>query len=550
MTRHINEEKKEQQTMLLSLLLVVAIFFIINNTFIAQKSKDSQKSSPVSILSEEKQDIKVNDASLSPSQVDNHLLFKNNKMMGSFSSNGNFLSSELFDYKQTTAQNSPYVQLLSPKNYWSTLSWSTPNGFNSNQEVWQNNTQNLTPSTPIKLIFKNDNFLIERTISIDDAYMITFTDQVKNLSEKTHVLKLSGNIFQKLENKSQISSVHQGLVGFLNGKLVEEDYSSVAKEQYHYSTHNGWLGITDKYWQTIYILDDYKKPVSVSFSSQDQLFKASFETEYYQLLPQETLTKTTRLFSGAKTLSVITNYQNKLNIPRFDLSIDFGWFYFLTKPFLYFLRFLYSLVGNMGIAILLFATLLRIVMLPIATKSYINMARMKKIQPKLKVIQERYKDNRMILQQEMLKLYKKEKINPAGGCLPLLIQIPIFFALYKVLSVSILMRQAPFFGWIHDLSAPDPSSVFTLFGLVPWPIPSFLNLGIWPILMGITMWIQQKLNPAPQDKAQENIFKFMPVIFTFMMGNLASGLIIYWTWSNILSIFQQKYILKKVGVHE
>ena len=549
MTRHINEEKKEQQTMLLSLLLVVAIFFIINNAFIAPKSKDIQGQQPLNTVIEPKENLQ-NNSSISTIQPEKLFLFKNEKMMGSFSSTGEFLNSELLDYKQTTAKDSSYVQLLSPKNYWSNLFWSTPDGLNTNDVIWETQNQDLTPKTPVKLVFKNENLLIERTITLDDSYMITFTDKVKNISEKSQHVKLSGNILQKLKNKPLVSSVHQGLIGFLNGKLVEEDYSNIEKDSYYSSTHNGWLGITDKYWQNIYILEDNKKPISVSFSSQNQLYKAAFETEYYQIAPQETLTKTTRLFSGAKTLNIITNYQDKLHIPRFDLSIDFGWFYFLTKPFLYFLRFLYSLVGNMGVAILLFATLLRIAMLPIATKSYINMARMKKIQPKLKLIQERYKDNRMVLQQEMLKLYKKEKINPAGGCLPLLIQIPIFFALYKVPSVSILMRQAPFFGWIHDLSAPDPSSVFTFFGLVPWPIPSFLNLGVWPILMGITMWIQQKLNPAPQDKTQENIFKFMPIIFTFMMGNLASGLIIYWTWSNILSIFQQKYILKKVGVHE
>ena len=236
------------------------------------------------------------------------------------------------------------------------------------------------------------------------------------------------------------------------------------------------------------------------------------------------------------------------NIPKFDLTIDFGWYYFLTKPFLFFLQWLYAWVGNMGIAILIFATLLRLALLPIATKSYISMAKMKKVQPQLQALQERFKDNRALLQQEMLALYKREKINPAGGCLPMFIQIPVFFALYKVLSVSLQMRQAPFFGWIQDLSAPDPSSVFTLFGLLPWPIPGFLNIGVWPVVMGLTMYIQQKQTPTPTaDKAQANMFKLMPVLFTFMMGQFAAGLVIYWAWSNILSIAQQKYIIKKVG---
>ena len=254
------------------------------------------------------------------------------------------------------------------------------------------------------------------------------------------------------------------------------------------------------------------------------------------------------MFAGAKELQLLNEYA-EAGIPRFDLSIDFGWYYFLTKPFLYFLGFLYSLVGNMGIAILIFATLLRIVMLPIATKSYESMAKMKKIQPKIKALQERFKDNKQQLQLEMMNLYKKDKVNPASGCLPLLIQIPVFFALYKVLSVSILMRQAPFFGWITDLSVPDPSSVFTAFGYLPWPIPGILNIGIWPVLMGLTMFIQQRLNPSPStDENQKIIMNMMPVIFTFMLGNFAAGLVIYWTWSNILSIAQQKYIMKKIGV--
>ena len=307
------------------------------------------------------------------------------------------------------------------------------------------------------------------------------------------------------------------------------------------------MGLTDKYWQTIFIPED-KISFEITDSQNDTNYQTQFSEKETLLNAGQTITRKTLLFAGAKELNLINDYMGLYNIPKFDLTIDFGWFYFLTKPFLYFLQWLYALVGNMGLAILIFATLLRLALLPVATKSYISMAKMKKVQPQLKELQERFKDNRMMLQQEMMALYKREKINPAGGCLPMFIQIPVFFALYKVLSVSLQMRQAPFFGWIQDLSAPDPSSVFTLFGLVQWPIPSFLNIGILPVIMGLTMYIQQKMTPTPTaDKAQANMFKLMPIIFTFMMGQFAAGLVIYWTWSNLLSIAQQKYIIKKVG---
>ena len=254
------------------------------------------------------------------------------------------------------------------------------------------------------------------------------------------------------------------------------------------------------------------------------------------------------MFAGPKVLKLIEGYQKDLNIEKFELAIDFGWYYFLTKPFLQILSFLKNLVGNMGIAILIFATILRLLMLPIAGKSFESTAKMKKIQPQMKRLQELYKNDRMRLNQEMLILYRKEKVNPASGCLPMLIQIPVFFSLYKVLSVSIEMRQAPFFGWIHDLSMPDPSSVFSLFGYAPWRVPSLLDIGVWPILMGITMILQQRMTPQPNgNKDQAAVLKWMPVLFTFMLGRFASGLVIYWAWSNLLSILQQHHIMKKYG---
>ncbi len=450
----------------------------------------------------------------------------------------------LTQYKENLAEDSPNVQLLSD-NYFVDLYWIVAG--QKIPMILQSGSE-LTPETPLVFGAKSRDLSLMRTISLDDHYMLTVTDTVSNTSKQPFVIQLTGQINRSPQTiPTERSVVHTGFVELADNRLQENNYSKIEKETISYHTKDTWMGITDKYWQTI-LIPQSDEQVQLTNALNQDMYQATFQTNPMTLGGEQSITRTTRIFAGAKNLNLINDYMTLYNIPKFDLTIDFGWFYFLTKPFLYFLQWLYALVGNMGIAILLFATLLRLLLLPVATKSYVSMAQMKKIQPQIKSIQERYKDDRLRLQQEMMALYKREKINPAGGCLPMLIQIPVFFALYKVLSVSIQMRQAPFFGWIQDLSAPDPSSVFTLFGLVPWEIPSFLNLGVMPILMGITMYIQQKLTPQPAtvDKAQANMFKFMPIIFTFMMGQFAVGLILYWTWSNILSIFQQRYIMKKV----
>lgn len=554
MSKSIDATKQEQRNLGLALVLILVLLFSLD--YIFPTPKDTIPSTQGLELAEPAQPTPVlpltqaavvEPQNTIPASV---LPLKNNMVKGTVSvSSGGIDSLTLTKYRETTAPDSPDVTLLKPHDYWTTLNWTSPQVvLPSDTAVWESDGTQLTPQTPLTLTYANKDVRIERVISVDDAYMFTFKDTVYNLKDETISVALNGQINRRMDTGFSVSPVHEGFIGVFDNKLVEKKLDDVEDDPFREKTTGGWLGITEKYWQSALIFDQQTKNVEVAFRQNGNLYTAMFQTPSVTIAGGSSATKVTYLFAGAKQLSLINAYGENLGIPKFDLSIDFGWFYFLTKPFLYFLNWLYLMVGNMGVAILIFATLLRIAMLPIATKSYESMAKMRKVQPKLKALQERYKDNRMMLQQETMNLYKREKINPAGGCLPMLIQIPVFFALYKVLSVSINMRQAPFFGWIQDLSAPDPSSVFTLFGLINWPIPSVLNIGVWPLVMGITMYIQQKLGPAPADKTQANMFKMMPVIFTFMLGHFASGLVIYWAWSNVLSIIQQKYIMKKVGV--
>ena len=554
MSTHVKETKQEQKNLFIAMVLVVAVLFGFDFLFSTKQENMVAVpiEAPTEVVSQATNTAPVVADSSVPQPVRDvqNIAVENNFLSGNMTSSGVFDALSLTTYKQTDAQDSPNVDLLTPKSYWVDFAWTATNAAMPNQtDGWQVIGDKLTPETPMTFVYENTDVKIERTVSLDNAYMFTVSDTLTNRKNAPISVALKGQVHRHMTaDKLTPSVVHEGFLSLIDGKLVEKDYSDVEDDNFSDKTTGGWMGITDKYWQSVMIFDQALKDVDVSFNRQDNLYTAGFKTGYETIGSGSTLTRTTRLFAGAKKLDLINAYEKELNIPKFDLSIDFGWFYFLTRPFLAFLNWLYAIVGNMGVAILIFATLIRIAMLPIATKSYESMAKMRKFQPKMKLLQERYKNDRMRLQQEMMKLYQREKINPAGGCLPMLLQIPVFYALYKVLSVSINMRQAPFFGWIHDLSMPDPSSIFTAFGYLDWPIPSFLNIGIWPVLMGLTMWVQQKLNPAPADKDQARMFKMLPIIFTFMLGSFASGLVIYWTWSNVLSIAQQKYIMKKVGV--
>lgn len=467
----------------------------------------------------------------------------------------------LATYKETEQPDSPDVTLLSPsgapKPYFVEMGWSTsdtavklPNA----QTRWSANGAKLTPSTPVELWWDNgEGLTFIRTLAVDERYVFTVTQRVENSTGRDVTLYPYGLIARvglpKLEGYSVL---HEGPLGVVDGKLEEVKYDKLKDTPFSATTTGGWVGITDKYWLTA-LLFDQGTQVQTKFTHRTAGGVDRYQVDYLAAgvtVPAgQSKEVTNRVFAGAKEVKTISAYEEKFGIDKFDRAIDFGWFYFLTKPFFYILDYLYKLFGNFGLAILGFVVLLRLAMFPLANKSYRSMNAMKRVQPELKKLQERHKDDKARLQQEMMSLYKREKANPMSGCLPMLIQIPVFFALYKVLFITIEMRHAPFYGWITDLSAPDPTNVFTLFGLIPWTPPELLHLGIWPLLMGISMWLLQKMSPTPPDPTQAKIMQFLPIIFTFMLAKFAAGLVIYWAFSNCLSILQQYVLLKTEKPH-
>ncbi len=467
----------------------------------------------------------------------------------------------LSTYKETEAPDSPNVTLLSPsgapKPYFVELGWSTsdtslklPNA----QTRWSANGAELTPAAPVELWWDNgEGLTFIRTVSVDDRYVFTVTERVENATGRDVTLYPYGLIARvglpKLEGYSVL---HEGPLGVVDGKLEEVTYEKVKDKPFTATTTGGWVGITDKYWLTA-LLFDQQTQAQTKFGHRVAGGVDRYQVDYLAAgltIPAgQSKEVTNRVFAGAKEVKTISAYEQQFGIDKFDRAIDFGWFYFLTKPFFYILDYLFALFGNFGLAILGFVVLLRVAMFPLANKSYRSMNAMKRVQPELKKLQERHKDDKARLQQEMMALYKREKANPMSGCLPMLIQIPVFFALYKVLFITIEMRHAPFYGWITDLSAPDPTNIFTAFGLIPWTPPELMHLGIWPLLMGISMWLLQKMSPTPPDPTQAKIMSFLPIIFTFMLAKFAAGLVIYWAFSNVLSILQQYVLLKTDKPH-
>ena len=427
--------------------------------------------------------------------------------------------------------------------------------------VWtQEGTGALTPKTPVTLTWNNGQGLtFKRTISIDDKYLFTIKDDVSNVGDAPVTLYPFGLISRHgTPPVSGYYILHEGLIGVLGDQgLQEYGYKKMDDAKaVEFKVTNAWMGITDKYWAAT-LLPSPKANVQARFSSNLVGTLRTYQTDY--LLDPMTIaiggtaSTATSLFAGAKESATVDAYDKQLGLNKFDRLIDWGWFYFITKPMFWAIDWFFHIFGNFGVAILAVTVLVKLIFFPLANKSYASMAKMKAVQPQLAALKDKYPDDKMKQQQEMMEIYKKEKINPIAGCLPILIQIPVFFSLYKVLFVTIEMRHAPFFGWIKDLSAPDPTNLFNLFGLLafdPTHLPVlgyYLHLGIWPIIMGITMWFQMKLNPTPPDPTQKMIFDWMPLIFTFMLAGFPAGLVIYWAWNNLLSVLQQSYIMKKNG---
>jgi YidC/Oxa1 family membrane protein insertase len=474
----------------------------------------------------------------------------------------------LSKYHDTVDPNSPNVTLLSPAGspdpYFAEFGWVPQSGNKvkvpGRDTLWTvESGKTLTPDTPVALSWDNgEGIIFHRTISIDKNYMFNVVDEIENKTQADVTLLPYARVHRSGHPTSQVFSVlHEGLVG-VSGEhgLQEFKYADALKSGVPTTFDNvtgGWLGITDKYWATALVPDQHE-PYRATYSAlkaRDPAGKDAFQADYLRgaLTVPPGLRKGVdgHLFAGAKQASLIDSYESSLGILRFDRMIDWGWFYFITRPLFHLMEYINGIVHNFGVTILILTVIVKAAFYPLASKQYESMARMKKMQPEMQRIKEQYKDDSARQQKEIFDLYKKEKINPLAGCWPVLLQIPVFFALYKVLFVTIDMRHAPFFGWIHDLSAPDPTSLFNLFGLLPYDAPTFLHIGVWPLVMGITMWMQMQLNPPQPDPIQQQIFQWMPVMFTFMLASFPAGLVIYWAWSNTLSILQQLRINKKNG---
>ncbi|MDP2354821.1 MAG: membrane protein insertase YidC [Beijerinckiaceae bacterium] len=429
--------------------------------------------------------------------------------------------------------------------------------------LWTADRQTLTADQPVTLTWDNGQGLIfRRIVSVDASYMFTIRNVVENTTDQPVTLfpyALTSRV-GKPRTEGYIV-LHEGFVGVVGDSRVQEyTYDNVEKEPKQtrlFKGTGGWVGITDKYWATA-VIPEQNVAFEARFAAMGpptaRTYQSDFLEEGRTVAPGASIEATHRIFSGAKETLIIDGYQANLQIKNFDLMIDWGWFYFITKPLFWLIHYIYQFVGNFGVAILVVTVLIKLVFFPLASRSYVSMAKMKAVQPEMKALQERYVDDKQQLQKELMELYKREKINPIAGCLPIVVQIPVFFALYKVIFITIEMRHAPFFGWIQDLSGPDPTNLFNLFGLLPFNptlipvIGPFLWVGVWPILMGISMFVQMKMNPEPTDPIQKALFAWMPVIFTFMLGAFPAGLVIYWTWNNVLSLAQQYYIMRKQGV--
>lgn len=555
----MDNQKNLLLAVVFSLIVLIGYDFFFNpKTQIKNKPQDNNDQVESQIndqnipILESKEILKEN------SIEEKRIKFESERLEGSINLYGaTFDDLLLKDYFETTDKKKKIRVLSKEKSnqpYFLRLGWASTDRsipMPGKKSLWEAEKKSYKINEPIILSWNNGNGLdFKRKINIDKNFMILVEDEVINRSGKT--IDLTNFSYLRRKNykpQNKFFILHEGPLGVFNDTLKEVSYEEIEEENEIVEiTKNGWIGYTDHYWQ-VAIFPENDKPFKARFKNLKNdvnSIQIDFINETIQSLKNnESFKSKSYIFAGAKEVPLIDDYIDKLKINKLDLSVDFGWFYFLTKPLFYALHFLSTLFGNFGVGIIFLTICIRIILFPLANKSFKSMNAMRILTPEIQRLRERYKDDKAKMNQEMFAMYKEKKINPASGCLPILIQIPIFFALYKVLFVSIEMRHAPFFGWINDLSAPDPTSLFNLFGLIPWDPPAFLTIGVWPLLMGLSMYLQQKINPPPPDPLQAKIFMMLPIIFTFLLATFPSGMVVYWTINNILSIAQQYFLLKK-----
>ncbi len=540
-----------------AVILLYTLFFApppVTQDSIAEKNKTEQSSDAPS-LDQKENIIEISrEQALSESE---RIQFENQSIIGSISLKGAAIDDLTFKEYNVVLNGDEKVNLLAPRN--AKEGYLIESGFittdknvkipNSNS-IWSvSGNKKLTAESPIKLTWKNDQGItFEKEISIDDKFLFTVKQRVINSTNNKYDFYSYGQIIRnEAPEITNFYILHEGLVATLDDELIEEDYDDIEEKKFSRTAQKGWLGIGDKYWITS-LIPPKGKEFKTTFDYKNK-FRANFvATEPLELNSNSSIEDKMQIIVAAKRVDVIDGYAETLKIDKFDLTIDWGFLYFITKPLFFGIDYFFKLLGNYGLAIIAITICIRLAFFPLANFSFRSMAKMKALTPEMTRLKELHKDDKMKLQQAMMALYKKEKVNPMSGCLPILVQIPVFFALYKVLFVTIEMRHMPFYGWIQDLSERDPTSLFNLFGLLPYDVPSFLMIGAWPIAMGISMFVQMKLNPAPTDPMQAKIFMFFPLFLTIILAPFPAGLVIYWTVNNILTMAQQVFIMKRTTV--
>ena len=570
----------DQKNLILAIVISVAIIFIFQILFPVQtptitSSENIEEMQPAASIDDTQ--IITKDIIKSKNEIlgdTDRILINTPLLKGSINLEGGIIDDlVLLNYNETLEEGSNNISLFLPdgtKNpYYIELGWKTlSNDLNkidlpNLNTIWKTNEKSLEPGKPITLFWTNkQNVTFKINFNVDENYMFEITQIIENNSSK-NIQIFPYRLIKRINTPDTINFfiLHEGLISLLNDELLEKSYNDLSDDCSStkdskslfcdQKSNGGWLGFTDKYWMTV-LIPEKDESINVNYrhgnNGRDN-FRAGYVGKVYDIQSNSVHSYNGKVFAGAKVLKLLNKYQKEYGIDRFDDAIDWGWFSFLTKPIFIAINWFYGLVGNFGVAIIAFTILMRLILFPLAHTSFKSMAKMKKLQPEMQRLKEMYPDDRQKMQQELMALYKKEGANPVAGCLPIFVQIPIFFSLYKVLFVTIEMYHAPFYGWIHDLSAPDPMGILILFGLLKWDVPSFLqiiNIGILPIIMGFTMWLQQKLNPAPTDPTQAKIFAFLPFVFTFILAGFAAGLVLYWSVNNILSIAQQWLIQRKI----